>query len=86
MHRDVSSVSVLVQRLHERRFVQKRPDPVDQRRLLLSATPRGRRLVQDAPDGAHMAPAVALADWPADRVQDATDLLRQLAAALHDGP
>ncbi len=85
IHRDASSVSVIVQHLHERRLVQKRPDPVDRRRVLLAASPRGRRVVQVRPDEVRTALARAVAEWPADRVRGATELLVQLAVAVRNG-
>jgi DNA-binding MarR family transcriptional regulator len=47
---DPSSVSVVVARLVERRFVTRHQDPADARRGVLSLTPRGERLLKRAPE------------------------------------
>jgi DNA-binding MarR family transcriptional regulator len=81
-HRDVSSVSVLVQKLHARRLVHRRPDPDDRRRILLSPTPAGRGVLTATPDGVQTALARTVAAWPAARVRAATELLLQLTEGL----
>src|SRR4051812_34367130 len=47
-----SSVSVVVKRLVERRLVTKQTSPDDGRRVLLSVTPKGRKLLARAPEAA----------------------------------
>src|SRR5258708_7219015 len=47
-----SSVSVVVGRLVERGLVARRPSKSDRRRLELSLTQKGRRLIARAPDAA----------------------------------
>ena len=82
IERDEGSACVLVQRLHARRLVRKRPDPTDGRRLQISATPAGRRVAEDVLDDSSSALAHALAAWPAERVDAAAALLTQLTEAL----
>ena len=82
IHRDASSVCVVAHRLSVRRLVQKRSDPEDRRRVLLSTTAKGRRAAEETPDGAGDALARAVAAAPLEQVRTATALLGQLAAAL----
>ncbi len=82
LHRDPSSVSVVVSRLVERGLVQKQVCSEDRRRCLLSVTSAGRRVVARTPDGPREALAHALAGWPEARVRTLTQLLPRLAEAL----
>ena len=82
VHRDPSSVSVLAQRLAERRLLREQRDPYDRRPLRFVATPEGRCAVREAPAVTRAALASVVATWPAERVRAATDLLTGLATAL----
>ncbi|MFN8010498.1 MAG: MarR family winged helix-turn-helix transcriptional regulator [Holophagaceae bacterium] len=46
---DLSSVSVVVRKLHLKKLVRKRPSPVDRRRTEVSLTAAGRRLAEASP-------------------------------------
>ena len=82
LHRDASSVSVVVSRLTERGLVRKRPCPDDRRRCLLSATPAGRRVATETPCETGAALERALETWPPERVRALTRLLARLTDAL----
>jgi DNA-binding MarR family transcriptional regulator len=82
LHRDPSSVSVVVSRLASRGLVEKRPCPDDRRRCLLRVTAAGRRLSTHVPDDAGTALAEALVRWPRQRVRESTELLGSLAGLL----
>lgn len=86
LQRDASSVSVLVQRLHKRRLVQRRSDSGDRRRLLLAATPMGRRVVEATPDRARVALAHAIDGWSPEQVGAAVDLFTKLTTGLASAP
>jgi DNA-binding MarR family transcriptional regulator len=74
-HTDQSSVSVVVQRLVERRLVSRERSVTDARQRTLALTPAGRRLLRGAPDPVQERLVGALAGLPAaDR--------RRLAALL----
>jgi DNA-binding MarR family transcriptional regulator len=85
VHRDPSSVSVVVTRLVARGLVEKRPCPDDRRRCLLRATAAGRRAATHAPDAPGTALARALDAWPERRVRTSARLLTGLARRLADG-
>ncbi|MBI3831693.1 MAG: MarR family transcriptional regulator [Planctomycetes bacterium] len=70
-----SSVSVVVQRLVDRKLVRREASAQDRRRLVLSMTPAGRALLRRAPAAAQEKLIAALERMPAPR-------LRQLAHSM----
>jgi DNA-binding MarR family transcriptional regulator len=83
---DKSTMTPQVRKLEERGLLTRRPDPHDRRGVLVSATPRGRR-VRSRMDAAGAAVFdEVLRDWSvADRAA-LTDLLDRLVAELDERP
>jgi DNA-binding MarR family transcriptional regulator len=69
-------------RLQRVGLVERTPDPVDRRALLVGLTERGRLLVDDAVAAGVAAQAAQLADLPPDRVAAAVDVLREVLASV----
>jgi MarR family transcriptional regulator, lower aerobic nicotinate degradation pathway regulator len=74
-HTHQSSVSTIVARLVEGRYLKRTPSPHDGRTVQLDLTPRGRRIVSRAPDAAQERLIHGIQRLPAAR-------RRALAAAL----
>jgi DNA-binding MarR family transcriptional regulator len=84
VHTHQSSVSTIAARLAEQGLVLRRPSTRDRRRVELSLTLKGRRLLEQAPTTAQEKLVLALRSMPAgDRAVFGRGLAR-LAAALGD--
>ncbi len=79
---DPSSVSVVVQRLVDRKLIVRRVDHGDARRAQLTLSAAGRRLVARAPAPVQERLLDALADLPDRRLAELTQTLDRLARAL----
>ncbi|WP_214401117.1 MarR family winged helix-turn-helix transcriptional regulator [Pseudonocardia lacus] len=82
---DKSTISTQVRRLEERELVARRPDPVDRRAVLLSATARGRRLRRRMDDAAAALIDEHLSGWPADDRAAFAELFGRFARELSGG-
>jgi len=79
---DKSTMTSQVNRLAARGLVSRRPDPRDGRAVLITMTPKGRRLQRDlAAHGARTMDAVT-SDWPEEDRTRLAELLRRLAEQL----
>jgi DNA-binding MarR family transcriptional regulator len=79
---DVSTVSVVVQKLEARRLARRGSDPRDGRRAPLSLTRRGRALDRQAQGTVEDAVRLALAQMPPRKVDHAREVLLAVASAL----
>jgi DNA-binding MarR family transcriptional regulator len=77
-HTHQSSVSVVVQKLVDRRFVSRSPSAKDARRVELSLTQRGRRLLHSAPPAAQDRLIISLAAFSKTRRNLLSELLTEL--------
>jgi DNA-binding MarR family transcriptional regulator len=83
---DKSTMTPQVRKLEERGLLARRPDPHDRRGVLVSATPRGRR-VRSRMDAAGAAVFdQILRDWPAADRAALADLLGRLVRELDERP
>jgi DNA-binding MarR family transcriptional regulator len=83
---DKSTMTPQVRELEERGLLARRPDPHDRRGVLVSATPRGRR-VRSRMDAAGAAVFdEILRDWSAADRTALADLLDRLVAELDERP
>jgi MarR family transcriptional regulator, organic hydroperoxide resistance regulator len=82
LHLHRSSVTPLIQKLETRGFLRRAPHPSDGRRVLLSLTPRGRRIDRLSTGTVEAAVRRTLARTPAARVAAAESLLASLEEAL----
>jgi DNA-binding MarR family transcriptional regulator len=82
VHTHQSSVSTIAARLVEQGLVQRRLAPGDRRRVELSLSLRGRRLLERAPATAQEKLVLALASMPAAERATLGRGLARLAAAL----
>jgi DNA-binding MarR family transcriptional regulator len=81
---DKSTITPQVRRLEERGLVARRPDPVDRRAALLTATPRGRQLRRTLSANSAALFDEVLQDWPQADRQTLGVLLERLARSLTD--
>jgi DNA-binding MarR family transcriptional regulator len=79
-----SSVSVVVSRLVERRFVSRTASPDDGRRVVLSVTPAGRAVLARAPEAAQARLVDGLRRLPQRRVRELAQSLRALVETMED--
>jgi DNA-binding MarR family transcriptional regulator len=79
---DASSVSTVVARLVERGFVTRTPSRSDRRRVELSITPRGRKLVLAAPRVPQAALIDSIRELPSHRRVELVRSLELLAGML----
>jgi DNA-binding MarR family transcriptional regulator len=79
---DPSSVSTVIARLASSRLVARKPSPVDKRRVELSLTARGRRLVATAPKVPQAAMIDAIRRMTTKRRTEVVRSLELLSAAL----
>jgi DNA-binding MarR family transcriptional regulator len=77
-HTHQSSVSVVVQKLVDRKLVRRSPSAKDARRVELSLTQRGRRLLRSAPLAAQDRLITSLANLTKTRRKLLSDLLSEL--------
>ncbi len=77
-----SATSLLVDQLVRRGYVQRGADPADRRRVLLTATPRGVRLLGDLRHGNDQSLQEGLADLTDDDLETVARGLSTLAQAL----
>jgi DNA-binding MarR family transcriptional regulator len=77
-----STLTGILRRLEERGLVRRTHDPEDRRRVLLTLTPRGRKLDVPSPGTIEAVVARILAAIPEARLRPAADLLAAVAAAL----
>lgn len=77
-----SSVSVVVSRLVERRFVSRTASPDDGRRVVLSLTAAGRALLARAPEAAQARLVDGLRRLPQRRVRELSQGLRALVESM----
>ncbi len=82
LHRDASSVSVVVARLVADGLIVRRPCPTDRRRAFLHLTAAGQRHAACLRDPACDVLHAALADWAPAHVRATTHLLEALSARL----
>jgi DNA-binding MarR family transcriptional regulator len=80
-----SSVSVVVSRLVERRFVSRTASPEDGRRVVLSLTAAGRALLARAPEAAQARLVDGLRRLPQRRVRELSQGLRALVDTMEGG-
>jgi DNA-binding MarR family transcriptional regulator len=80
-----SSVSVVVSRLVERRFVSRTASPEDGRRVVLSLTAAGRALLARAPEAAQARLVDGLRRLPQRRVRELSQGLRALVDTMESG-
>lgn len=76
---DLSSVSVVVRKLHQKRLVRKRPSSLDRRRMEVSLTAAGRRLAEAAPLPAQATLVARIAGLPAPDRERLAGLLERIA-------
>ena len=74
-----SSVSVVVQRLVDRRLVVRTPSKNDARRIVLSLTPKGQALVRAAPQAAQERLIESIEDLSAAKCRELASLLEKIA-------
>lgn len=79
-----STVSTVVSRLVDQRLIARQAAPEDRRRLTLSLTARGRRVLAAAPDAAQDALIAAVSALPSAARRQAGQALGQIASALAD--
>jgi DNA-binding MarR family transcriptional regulator len=77
-----SSVSVVVRRLAERNLVQRLTNPQDARRVELSLTPTGRRLVERAPNAAQDRLLQAVQQLPPEQRSQLAQLLNEVVSRM----
>ena len=82
---DKSTMSTQIRRLEKRDLVARRPDPADQRAVLLTATARGRRLRERMDAAGAALFDEHLRDWPADDREALVTLLDRFSRQLTDG-
>ena len=78
---DPSSVSVVVRKLHDKKLVAKQPDAEDQRRLRVTLTAAGARVVAKAPVPVQQVLMARMAQLAPDRLHLLADLLEHVAPA-----
>lgn len=83
---DKSTITPQIRRLEDRELIARRPDPADRRAVLLTVTPRGRRLRRTL--RAHSAAVFdrALQDWSATDRDALAALLGRLVDRLTADP
>ncbi|MGV0715318.1 MarR family transcriptional regulator [Mycolicibacterium sp. XJ662] len=79
---DKSTMSSQVRRLEQRDLIRRRPDPVDQRAVLLTVTAKGRRTCQRMDVEGTAVISRALAHWPESDRRDLVALLDRFALDL----
>lgn len=79
---DKSTMSPQVRRLEQRDLIRRRPDPIDQRAVLLTATAKGRRTCQRMDVEGTAVISRALAYWPENDRRDLVALLDRFARDL----
>ncbi|MCV7280100.1 MarR family transcriptional regulator [Mycolicibacterium flavescens] len=79
---DKSTMSLQVRRLEQRDLIRRRPDPADQRAVLLTATAKGRRTCERMDVLGTEVIAQAFDDWPEDDRRALAALLGRFAADL----
>jgi DNA-binding MarR family transcriptional regulator len=71
-------------RLERAGLVARRPDPEDRRALLVTLTPAGRDLIDEAVVAGLAVQQQLLGDLPADKQRRVNDLLRELLASVEN--
>lgn len=79
-----STVSTVVSRLVDQRLIARQAAPEDRRRLTLSLTARGRRVLAAAPDAAQDALIAAVSALPSAARRQVGQALGRIAGALAD--
>ena len=76
---DPATIKGVVARLEERGLIERAPDPNDQRRIRLSLTDRGRRIVPDLVEKARAITAATLAPLSREEAERLVALLRRIS-------